>query len=200
MNGLYTEFKEMQDIVKLLRDISLNKTIPAEKTKLYPESQLLVNSDRLKHGLDSGTACAFISRMITAVCDVEQCYRRTPSGQDRSSNKCFKLKFDSEIRKELVNAASFYFKDDKKNDHSYVTRAIGNKLTALELLFNQIKSNTFENVKNLKNLTEMDLIGFKEFEHFKDNPEEFDLLDKKIDKEDDPLLYYTHENESNSDD
>jgi hypothetical protein len=167
-----------------------NRNNEISSAPLFPGSSCTVNKKRLNDAIDCSSACAFVSRMLTALASVEMVYRVSPTGMNRSGSEIAKKRFNRNIREQLIQAAKFYNPNDKKTSKTHFTRAIGNKLSALQELFKLIKDNkdeSFDIIKKVKNgdvkgVSSFDLVDFKNFEQYTKSPHLFDLLDKKFEE------------------
>lgn len=156
-----------------------NQVVPQLRSPIYPGSWLIVDSDRLDYALQANTACSFASRMITCVYSVSELYRTTATGQKRHNSlteNCRSL--DGKLKNEIIKAAKYHYKDDKSANKTNFTRSFGNKTSALQKLFGLMKTKNLSKLPN--KITKFDLLGFEEFQEFKNDPSKFKKLDDLI--------------------
>lgn len=149
---------------------------------------MLISTDRLNDARSASSGTAFIGRVVTAVFSVEQLFLHSYSGQAArtpNENTKRKLPLDKKLRDEIIAAGRNYYPNDKKYLTAQIGRAFGNKLSALDDLFERIRNPIGNNKINIYDkdflreikLTEMDMIYFKDIDRYVANPELFDALE-----------------------
>lgn len=163
---------------------------------IFKDSQIKVDPNRLREAESGSSACVFVKKLLTAAGNVVDFYRVSSSGQERSTSQTKKVILNPIIRSELVRAAKArYIEKDGNQSRSSFTRAIGNKLSALNDLFDAIKKGEHYDLKKFKELSDFDLNSFSGFDEYVKDPSKFSDLDHKIDNLADALDVYK-ENDS----
>lgn len=113
----------------------------------------------------------------------EQFYKRSTTGQNRADSDStinqFRL-LKSVLRSELMTAVKVNYLSDPKNWKTEITRALTNKLSAINKLFKLIIAGQKIGIDNIQYVSKFDLIGFEDFKDYYDNPSKFKKLDENI--------------------
>lgn len=165
-----------------------------ETEPLYPGSERQVNKMRLRLALgnNKNTFTAFVLQIFTALCSVEDTYRRNLKGRASTTTKGKpKLAFDQTIIDDIYGAVEHYYGEHLKkieftslqerqkfNWRSKVNEQINKKLGQLNRRFEAMKKG-----EDKSELTEEDLVGFKDYAMYSDDPTAFELLNMEVDDE-----------------